>query len=398
MASTSTNQFPTFHDGDVEIRLSRIPGDRLVLHSFILGLHSSFLKASLDQRWSGNDNTVKGVIKWQYELTFDSDGLGLLCRKNSTVTKATTNGNDEKFFYQDKALPETRSNENLEATMAVIEAHRRYLKANYYIPFDISFTSFDNGFAGLKQLSDLTKVGDLYDGLKTLKTLVDCLVLRHIDTLRSLLVARAPTFLYIASKLEIDWLFKDIVCQTIGDTSRDDDQVKNDFTPSQATLILKNRRLLRSRMDRIDLQLLMIDIPPGNTSGYKVAVHELREQILKSVHSRKEGLWKDHKYPYNELPQSLSSSTAGYGSGFIFSRSSGPASAGDSNEMEVINSMHKKVCNKVEEILVPLYQSFVSPVCKRTTGRRGNPFEVFPIVPNFTCIGVLDQDLPWIKG
>ncbi|KAL8799966.1 MAG: hypothetical protein Q9182_005503 [Xanthomendoza sp. 2 TL-2023] len=310
MASASTNQFPTFHDGDVEIRLSQIPGDRLVLHSFILGLHSSFLKASLDQRWSGNDNSVKGTIKWRYELTFDSEGLGLLCRKNSTVAEAATN------------------------------AHRRYLKANYYTPFNISFSLADSGFNGLRQLSNLTKVGDLYDGLKTLTTLVECLILRHIDILRSLLVLHAPMFLDIASKLKIDWLFKDIVCHTTGDTSRDDEQVKNDFTPSQAALILPNRDQLRRTIDQIDLELLMIEITPGHTDGYKVAVLKFREQVIKSVKSRKKGAWKDHSRPYKEVLPSPSASPNIFGPGFGFLSPSGPASAGGSNEKEIINSMH----------------------------------------------------------
>ncbi|KAL8821497.1 MAG: hypothetical protein Q9223_000463 [Gallowayella weberi] len=384
MDSASTNQFPTFHDGDVEIRLSRKPGDRLVLHSFILGLHSSFLKTSLEQRWSGNDNSVKEMIKWRYELTIDSDGLGLLSRKNSTVAEDATNDDDQQFFYQDKAIPETRSDRNLEAKMAVIEAHRRYLKANYYTPFDIPFSPADSGFDGLRQLSDLTRVGDLYDGLKTLKTLAECLILRHINILPRLLVSDAPIFLDIASKLEIGWLFKDIVCQTTGDTSRDDEQVKNDFTPSQAVLILRKRYQLRRTMDQVDLELLMIDITPGHTDNYKAAVYKFREQVIKSLMIRKKGAWKDNnRLLYNELLPSLSASSIRFGSTCAPLASSGPASAGGSNKKEVIDLMHEEVWDRVKEITAPLYWNYVSPVC-------------ITAVPGFTCSEVFDHDLPWI--
>ena len=67
--------FPRFHDGDVELCLSREPEDPFVLHSVVLGLHSPFFKASLSERWSGqkNDTISSGPIKWRYQLRFDED-------------------------------------------------------------------------------------------------------------------------------------------------------------------------------------------------------------------------------------------------------------------------------------------------------------------------------------
>ena len=65
----------------MEIRLTRQPQHRFVLHSFILGLHSSFFKASLNQRWSGGETEGNDNIKWRYELAFDGDGMGLLCKQ-----------------------------------------------------------------------------------------------------------------------------------------------------------------------------------------------------------------------------------------------------------------------------------------------------------------------------
>ena len=64
-----------FEDGDVEIRLSRKPEDRFVLHSVALSLHSTFFKASLSERWSvqRNDNSSDS-IKWWYQLQFDDGG------------------------------------------------------------------------------------------------------------------------------------------------------------------------------------------------------------------------------------------------------------------------------------------------------------------------------------
>ena len=75
MAKPPKDGFPVFRDGDVEICLSRKPEDRFVLHSVVLGLHSSFFKASISDRWSGrNEGTTSGdPIKWRYQLLFGED-------------------------------------------------------------------------------------------------------------------------------------------------------------------------------------------------------------------------------------------------------------------------------------------------------------------------------------
>ena len=102
MAKLSVDAFPVFQDGDVEICLSRKSEDRLVLHSVVLGLHSSFFKASISERWSArsNDATSGDQIKWRYQLLFDEDindeDAPLLakavCRFNCSLQSSRLNG------------------------------------------------------------------------------------------------------------------------------------------------------------------------------------------------------------------------------------------------------------------------------------------------------------------
>ena len=75
MARPPKDGFPTFRDGDVEICLSRKPEDRFVLHSVVLGLHSSFFKVSISERWSApnDDTTSSDSIRWRYQLLFEED-------------------------------------------------------------------------------------------------------------------------------------------------------------------------------------------------------------------------------------------------------------------------------------------------------------------------------------
>ncbi len=78
------NTFPRFNDGDVQIRLSDANEDVLILHSFVLGLHSPFFKASLSERWAGGTGLLMGStnIKFNYEMKFDEGGVdGILVRQ-----------------------------------------------------------------------------------------------------------------------------------------------------------------------------------------------------------------------------------------------------------------------------------------------------------------------------
>lgn len=75
MAKPPKDGYPVYRDGDVEISLSRKPEDRFVLHSVVLGLHSSFFKVSISERWSArnDDATSDDPIKWRYQLLFEED-------------------------------------------------------------------------------------------------------------------------------------------------------------------------------------------------------------------------------------------------------------------------------------------------------------------------------------
>lgn len=81
---TKTPSFPKFDDGDVEIRLSTSAQHTYRVHSLVLGLHSPFFKASLSQRWSGDQPAASSSdpILWRYEVRFeDGQADGICIRK-----------------------------------------------------------------------------------------------------------------------------------------------------------------------------------------------------------------------------------------------------------------------------------------------------------------------------
>lgn len=56
----------------MEILLTRKPEHRLMLHSVVLGLHSTWFKDSLSERWANDMPSSQNDVKWSYELRFDN--------------------------------------------------------------------------------------------------------------------------------------------------------------------------------------------------------------------------------------------------------------------------------------------------------------------------------------
>lgn len=82
--------FPSFDDGDVEIRLSTNVKHTYQVHSLVLGLHSPFFKASLSKRWAGDPDAASSSdpILWRYELRFkDGQAEGICVRKVQADTR-----------------------------------------------------------------------------------------------------------------------------------------------------------------------------------------------------------------------------------------------------------------------------------------------------------------------
>ncbi|KAF2498870.1 hypothetical protein BU16DRAFT_536847 [Lophium mytilinum] len=93
IGETHQNTFPRFDDGDVELRLSRLPSHVYVLHSVVLALHSPFFKASLSERWANNGDTAViapgSKIAWKYQLKFSDDDSAILTRDTGSTSEET---------------------------------------------------------------------------------------------------------------------------------------------------------------------------------------------------------------------------------------------------------------------------------------------------------------------
>ncbi|KAL8877812.1 MAG: hypothetical protein Q9192_008592 [Flavoplaca navasiana] len=185
-------------------------------------------------------------------------------------------------------------------------------------------------------------------------------------------------------KLEIVWLFKEIISRACVNSGMSNQQVIKDFTPAMSSLILRKREALRNMLTEIDMKLLMFKNPTGYSAAHDVAVLEVRERISKHLRIRQRGPWSKYARAYSDIGCYLNS----YGD-------DGGNPAWEYKEQDEIYSTVEKIQRKVFEIIGSLYHGGLWALCKKRE-IDGDGF-VVPDV-DYRCIEVLDGDLPWNPG
>ncbi|KAL8991962.1 MAG: hypothetical protein Q9169_007495 [Polycauliona sp. 2 TL-2023] len=215
----------------------------------------------------------------------------------------TSSVSAEAFFQRrDTTPPGSLAKAALSARLAIAQAHERYLKAIYYIPFTVSFISLSGG---LEQLVNLVSVGDSYDSLSPLRLPVECLINRHVDAVRKSICAQSPKWMQISFELKIDWLFKEVVRRVCVDSGKSDKQVTKQFLDELGSLILQKRDILRRKITEIDLKLLTMHIPKGKAVSHDAAVLRIREIIIRAVRDRPKASWNSYTGAYASIMSQL---------------------------------------------------------------------------------------------
>ncbi|KAL8730255.1 MAG: hypothetical protein Q9181_004722, partial [Wetmoreana brouardii] len=404
-APRSASRFPVFDDGDVEIRLSPSPEDRLVLHSSILRLHSDFFRASLSERWSASEGTASDPTRWQYELAFEGS-MGAFLRKQTSVPLGDSTENSAgRLFQQQPAsrsrfedLPEEENLDglsvsegstdgNVRGNPAAVESHRLFFSIIYHHALDLKVSGAI--VDALRQVANLVTVGGLYGGLQPLTAPVEAFICRHMGIYRHHLVAQAPVFLHIASTLKISWLYKDIVCLAAGDRTRDHYQVVRTFQPDMASVILQKRQILWILMRRIDSKLLAIGASPEDSEVHRKAAADFHEQVEWSIGTAVLGPWYQYATTYDKTLFDRRSTAVRVWSHSISTRACHLVP----DEAKEYNKFWDKLRGEALSIIKPLYKGYLSPLSDidgqspRIRDRRHHH--------SFTCIKVSDNDLPW---
>ncbi|KAL8791032.1 MAG: hypothetical protein Q9213_000239 [Squamulea squamosa] len=126
--------------GNVEIRLTRKPEDRLLLHSVVLGLHSTWFKASLSDRWAKGTPSNQSDIKWSYELRFDNhDETAALVKRSTAIITSKPLSNDppiNTYFNKGSTSAVGLTLQQVETRNNLVRAYRCYFGVIFYEPLD----------------------------------------------------------------------------------------------------------------------------------------------------------------------------------------------------------------------------------------------------------------------
>ncbi|KAL9585666.1 MAG: hypothetical protein Q9212_001403 [Teloschistes hypoglaucus] len=337
---------------------------------------------SITPQWNAEDYQSEGYqsddkIKWRYELVFDHDGKGILCEQkdsSSSMLEDVTDPEDARYSSQGNYIEEPSSVES----WATVEAHWRFFKTMYHNPIDIRVD--DDPPAALQRLSELVAVGELYGGLKSLASTIEAFIARHMGSFLAHLYSQGPLILSMARSLKIGWLFKDMVCLAVGDTTRTYDQLCRDYQTTAASIIFEKREKLQKRIRDVNFRLLTMQLPEGETDSSKLLVAALREMIIRTVVTTEHGLWAQYAWAYSEDPAFYSLDQVCPERDKIFKvavvQEPGVEDAALCREMS----------GTVIDIISPLLVSYLSP---RISFARSED-------DGLTCIEATDDDLPWI--
>lgn len=217
--------FPLCGDGDVEIRLSSNPKDKLVLNSHTLTLHSTWFKASLSERWNGGDMASTSVFGsgnsgardsgkhyWVYELRFEKDSaLGVLTRK----VDARSSEDTELFSAQPlQTVGATALALILHAErLACIKAHRNLFAIPYWADLQLDDGDLDRAIASIKKL---TSVADLYGCTHLPKRDVEIQLSKFRDEVLDRCTTDPVAMLDLAMTVKTGWIFMEAAMAVIG--------------------------------------------------------------------------------------------------------------------------------------------------------------------------------------
>lgn len=260
---------------------------------------------------------------------------------------------------------------------AIVEAHWRFFKTIYHNPIDIRVE--DDPQAALQHLSALVAVGELYGGLESIASTIEAFIILHMRSFRPHLYSQGPLIVTMARKLEIGWLFKDMVCLACGDPTRDDDQVCRDYQTIPASIILEKREELQKKIRDVNHQLLFMQMPEGETDSSNLLVHDFRKMIIQMARTAELGPWIQYPWAYRNFEAFYSVNEVCPERNRIFEITL------DREPGEEDAALCREISQRVIKLVRPL---LVTRLSTRTPFVRSED-------DGLTCIDVTDFDLPW---
>lgn len=297
--------FPSFEDGDVEIRLSTSVEHTYRVHSLVLGLHSPFFKASLSKRWAGDPEAASSSdpVLWRYELRFkDGQAEGICIRKVQAANYPSSRDMLNLEQLQDPSEPnpvsavedsdgvgppsligydDTPMTALAEARRKCIDAHIHLFGLVYHKPLALPKANFNEAKGPLESIMT---VADMYGCSSLAATHME----NHLSNFKANVDVLTQCYMNISemldfsTKLRSAWLFKETMVHAVNDPRSPNDISEN--SDVSIIIVLKRTDLLQKMAD-VDQQLLFhVGYPKG---GEENLVHILARAYFRDWLTRK---------------------------------------------------------------------------------------------------------------
>ncbi|KAF2481138.1 hypothetical protein BDY17DRAFT_325855 [Neohortaea acidophila] len=232
--------FPQFSDGDVEISLGGRHDAKLVLHSYVLALHSSWFKASLSDRWNHeNDLRLVGEKqRWFYVLQFDKGtDFAMLARKPDSESIAIPSGE----VLEVEAVREQDARQTLRVCdqYEMVEAHQDLFCALYHAP--LSFEDWPISAAHSRHVN-LARLGKMYRCEAVVSLHIARLLGRCQDDILTACIREPDEQLSLAYEAKSAWIFKEAATNLVGRSDASYKTLRKGVQEAQVGELLDRKR------------------------------------------------------------------------------------------------------------------------------------------------------------
>ncbi|KAI4132046.1 MAG: hypothetical protein LQ338_000904 [Usnochroma carphineum] len=242
----------------------------------------------------------------------------------------------------------------------------------------------DDPVGAFNALCYTIQVADFYNAIQILSTPTENLLNQLIPALGEYFTPALPALLNTSLKLELGWLFKDVICRLAGDHTRDDYQIRQGLDPVMASLVLQKRTSLRQMMKDVNYTLLTFKSLKYTKEKDAVATTAasacFREFIAFKVLDTDTRPWNEYAIIYRWLASTVETfDPFGLFRNYIF-----PKVASTKHAYDLFYSLHQDAARSIQ----PLLENCLS---------GPSPTEPNSDDQGFTCVRVDDGDLPWNK-
>lgn len=277
--------FPKSGDENVEICLTSDKEDKILLHSYVLALHSKWFKASLSERWNASNTATEGKNHWVYELRFDKDSaFGLLARRGEgTDTSSSTTTTTEVIPHKIPDNASQAAKDLHKQRMDRVHAHEQILGALYHIIPTFSHESLDSARTSVLLLAE---AADAYSCQHIIKIHAESHLRLYRNEVLDLCASDPIGMLELAKAVQSEWVFMEAATNLISRSNRYYNECEDRLRDMGVSeLFSKKRAELHAKLLSCEMEMFMIQ-PSGRGWAHQHAVHFFRQWLPEQLRSK----------------------------------------------------------------------------------------------------------------